>query len=200
MCPQWRFREVDDGDGRERGRAPRAEPWSSGRGMTRPHGCRAGGSPESPSPAPGDPSDDTTVAAAGRPAAFASLRDFPPPCGPRAPGASAARPPAVPPHRLLTSWTRDRPVGRGTAEMTDAANARKSLTLAKTAPRLLQSREPRAESREPRAESREPRAESREPRAESREPRAESREPRESRERECGRDRAAPLSERLLPV
>ena len=29
--------------------------------MTRPHGCRAGRPPESPSPAPGDPSDDTTV-------------------------------------------------------------------------------------------------------------------------------------------
>ena len=43
--------------------------------MTRPRGCRAGRPPESPSPAPGDPSDDTTVAAAGRPAAFASLRD-----------------------------------------------------------------------------------------------------------------------------
>ena len=70
--------------------------------------------------------------------------------------------------------------------MTDATNAKKSLTWAKTAPRLFESREsrePRAESREPRAESREPRAESREPRAESREPRAESREPRaESRE------------------
>ena len=43
--------------------------------MTRPRGCRAGRPPESPSPAPGEPSDDTTVAAAGRPAAFASLRD-----------------------------------------------------------------------------------------------------------------------------
>ena len=43
--------------------------------MTRPRGCRASNPPESPSPAPGDPSDDTTVAAAGRPAAFASLRD-----------------------------------------------------------------------------------------------------------------------------
>ena len=29
--------------------------------MTRPRGCRAGRPPESPSPAPGDPSDDTTV-------------------------------------------------------------------------------------------------------------------------------------------
>ena len=45
--------------------------------------------------------------------------------------------------------------------MTDATNAKKSLTWAKTAPRLFESREPRAESREPRAESREPRAESR---------------------------------------
>ena len=43
--------------------------------MTRPRECRAGWPPESPSPAPGEPSDDTTVAAAGLPAAFASLRD-----------------------------------------------------------------------------------------------------------------------------
>ena len=42
--------------------------------------------------------------------------------------------------------------------MPDATHAKKSLTLPKTAQRLLQSREPRAESREPRAESREPRA------------------------------------------
>ena len=31
--------------------------------MSRPHGCRASRPPESPSPAPGDPSDDTTVLA-----------------------------------------------------------------------------------------------------------------------------------------
>ena len=35
--------------------------WSSRRGMTGPHGCRASRPPESPSSAPGDPSDDTTV-------------------------------------------------------------------------------------------------------------------------------------------
>ena len=34
----------------------------------------------------------------------------------------------------LTSWARGRHVGRGTADMTDATNARKSLTWAKTAP------------------------------------------------------------------
>ena len=33
----------------------------SARGMTRPHGFRSGRPPESPSPAPGEPSDDTTV-------------------------------------------------------------------------------------------------------------------------------------------
>ena len=47
------------------------------------------------------------------------------------------RPEKGPRQPALKSWARDRHVGRGTADMTAATNARQSSTLAKTTPRLL---------------------------------------------------------------
>ena len=51
--------------------------------MTRPRGCRAGRPPESPSAAPGEPFDDTTVAAAGPRRSVPSLLEEHPRRAPR---------------------------------------------------------------------------------------------------------------------